>query len=91
MPLYDVECEDCGAEDTVLHSFKEAHPPCEQCGGTRKTVFKKAPPVHFKGIGWSGDNYASTEMGDRAKSDAADRKAAKDPNGRGRGFSKGQQ
>lgn len=47
MPLFDVECSDCGAvTDRLFRRYEDPNPPCEACGGTstRKLMGRFAVP-----------------------------------------------
>ncbi len=57
MPIYEYQCESCGAAVEVLQKFSD--PPltkCSKCGG--KLVKKLSPPsFQFKGSGWYVTDY----------------------------------
>ncbi len=53
MPTYDVKCEKCDVIYEIKHSIVKDHPSCFDCGSELKTVFLSAPPVRFRGDGWT--------------------------------------
>lgn len=67
MPLYEYQCQQCGARSETLQ--KIADPPlttCEACGGELKRLLS-APAVQFKGAGWYVTDYARKSGGGGAK------------------------
>lgn len=58
MPIYEYQCEQCGARTEVLQ--RVGAPPigaCESCGGEMKRLVS-APAFQFKGTGWYVTDYA---------------------------------
>jgi putative FmdB family regulatory protein len=58
MPLYEYECESCGARVERIQKFSD--PPlstCEQCGGPLRKLLS-SPAIQFKGSGWYITDYA---------------------------------
>ena len=58
MPIYEYQCEECGARTEVLQ--RVGAPPigaCESCGGEMKRLVS-APAFQFKGTGWYVTDYA---------------------------------
>lgn len=39
MPAYTFICDECGAERTIVHAIREAHPPQTCCGKTMRQDF----------------------------------------------------
>ena len=59
MPLYEYQCDSCGARFELIRKFSD--PPleaCPTCGaeGVRKLV--SSPAFQFKGSGWYATDYA---------------------------------
>jgi putative FmdB family regulatory protein len=58
MPLYEYQCESCGARFELIRKFSD--PPVETCptcqGPVRKLV--SSPAFQFKGSGWYVTDYA---------------------------------
>jgi putative FmdB family regulatory protein len=81
MPLYEYECDACGARFELIRKFSD--PPvtaCTACGaeGVRKLL--SPPAVQFKGSGWYVTDYAR-KSGAPAASAKTDDKAAEKPAG----------
>ena len=58
MPLYEYECESCGARVERIQKFSD--PPlttCERCGGPLRKLLS-SPAIQFKGSGWYITDYA---------------------------------
>ena len=52
MPIYEYQCEACGAVTDIKHGFKETtDATCPACGGNLKRLFNPAGIV-FKGSGF---------------------------------------
>lgn len=59
MPLYEYNCEACGATFELIRKFSD--PPADSCpkcgqGPLRKLV--SSPAFHLKGSGWYATDYA---------------------------------
>jgi len=59
MPLYEYQCDACGAQFELIRKF--ADPPVDVCptcgaGGVRKLL--SSPAFQFKGSGWYVTDYA---------------------------------
>lgn len=58
MPLYEYQCESCGARFELIRKFSD--PPLDACptcqGPVRKLV--SSPAFHLKGSGWYATDYA---------------------------------
>jgi putative FmdB family regulatory protein len=74
MPLYEYQCDACGARFELIRKFSD--PPvevCPTCGaaGLRKLV--SSPAFQFKGSGWYATDYAkkSGQPASSAKTDEA--------------------
>jgi putative FmdB family regulatory protein len=75
MPLYEYQCDSCGARFELIRKFSD--PPlttCPTCGkdGVRKLI--SSPAFQFKGSGWYVTDYAK-KSGD-SESSTASRTAA---------------
>jgi putative FmdB family regulatory protein len=58
MPLYEYECETCGARFEVIQRFSDpAVDACRTCGGPVHKLIS-APAIQFKGTGWYITDYA---------------------------------
>jgi putative FmdB family regulatory protein len=82
MPLYEYECEQCGARFEIIQRFSD--PPvetCKSCGGPVHKLISP-PAIQFKGTGWyitdyakknggSPSTHATSSNGDGKKSDTS--------------------
>jgi putative FmdB family regulatory protein len=64
MPLYEYQCDSCGARFELIRKFSD--PPlqvCPTCGaeGVRKLI--SSPAFQFKGSGWYVTDYAKKSEG----------------------------
>jgi putative FmdB family regulatory protein len=90
MPLYEYECQKCGAVFEEIRKFSD--PPLthhEGCGGEVRKLLS-APAIQFKGTGWYVTDYARSG---KAESDNQknDKKAAKaEAKGESKSESKGE-
>ncbi len=58
MPLYEYECEACGARFEVIQRFADAPiKSCRQCQGPVHKLISSAA-IQFKGTGWYITDYA---------------------------------
>jgi putative FmdB family regulatory protein len=58
LPLYEYECQKCGANFEKIQKFSD--PPlttCERCGGRLEKLLSP-PAIQFKGTGWYVTDYA---------------------------------
>ncbi len=70
MPLYEYECESCGARFEVIQKFSDhSVETCRTCGGKVRRLLS-APAIQFKGTGWYITDYA------RKGADGADKEKA---------------
>jgi putative FmdB family regulatory protein len=77
MPLYEYECEQCGATFEVIQKFSDhSVTVCRTCGGNVRRLLS-APAIQFKGTGWYITDYARKGKGssDSEKSEAANTSA----------------
>jgi len=77
MPLYEYQCEACGARFEVIQRFSD--PPvevCQACGGHVRKLLS-ASAIQFKGSGWYVTDYArkGTTAGESAAPAKPDEKA----------------
>jgi putative FmdB family regulatory protein len=66
MPIYEYQCQECGARNEALQ--KMADPPlttCERCGGALRRLIS-SPAVQFKGSGWYVTDYARRSGGGKS-------------------------
>jgi putative FmdB family regulatory protein len=62
MPLYEYQCESCGARFEVIQKFTDpVVGTCKTCGGTVRRLLS-APAIQFKGTGWYVTDYARKGM-----------------------------
>ncbi len=67
MPIYEYECQNCGA--VVEHWQKISDPPletCEACGGKMKKLISQST-FHLKGSGWYVTDYAGKKTDSKSK------------------------
>lgn len=75
MPLYEYECDACGARFELIRKFSD--PPletCRACGAAGIRKLLSSPAVQFKGTGWYVTDYAK-KSGSAPAGKAADTKA----------------
>jgi putative FmdB family regulatory protein len=71
MPLYEYECESCGARFEVIQKFSDhSVETCRTCGGKVRRLLS-APAIQFKGTGWYITDYARKGAGGEEKEKAA--------------------
>lgn len=58
MPLYEYQCEKCGATIEKIQKFSDAPlKKCEKCGGRIERLVSSST-IQFKGSGWYVTDYA---------------------------------
>jgi putative FmdB family regulatory protein len=65
MPLYEYECEACGARFERIQKFSD--PPatsCPTCGGNVRKLLS-SPAIQFKGTGWYITDYTNKGKADK--------------------------
>ena len=72
MPLYEYECDACGAKFELIQKF--ADPPAETCkvcgsGPVKKLV--SSPAFQFKGSGWYVTDYARKGESEASRKESA--------------------
>jgi len=84
MPLYEYECEACGATFEKIRKFSD--PPlevCEKCGKGPVRKLISSPAIQFKGSGWYITDYAKKSTGDggaaKTATDKSDKSDKADP------------
>jgi len=61
MPLYEYECEQCGARFEVIQRFSDpAVESCRVCSGSVHKLISP-PAIQFKGTGWYITDYAKKD------------------------------
>ena len=77
MPLYEYQCDSCGAVFERIQKFSD--PPveaCPTCGGAVKKLVS-SPAFQFKGSGWYVTDYAKKSSGP-ASSGGSDKSSGSD-------------
>jgi putative FmdB family regulatory protein len=60
MPVYEYECESCGAHHEIMQRYTDLPlSECPSCGGSLKKLISSTSFV-LKGTGWYKTDYAST-------------------------------
>ena len=68
MPIYEYECEECGAIEEVLQNFSDSPlNTCTKCSGKVHKLVSQSS-FHLKGTGWYVTDYAGKKKGDKAES-----------------------
>jgi putative FmdB family regulatory protein len=63
MPIYEYECEKCGAIEEVLQKFSDMPlVKCKQCSGKLHRLISHSS-FHLKGSGWYVTDYANKSQG----------------------------
>lgn len=78
MPLYEYECDACGARFELIQKF--ADPPadtCKKCGAGPVRKLVSSPAFQFKGSGWYVTDYARKGESDTSKKDSSSSTADK--------------
>jgi putative FmdB family regulatory protein len=58
LPLYEYQCEKCGATIEKIQKFSDAPlKKCEKCGGRLERLISSSA-IQFKGSGWYVTDYA---------------------------------
>jgi putative FmdB family regulatory protein len=82
MPLYEYQCDACGAQFELIRKFSD--PPltiCPTCGAEKVRKLVSSPAFQFKGSGWYVTDYArksgegSGTSGAKAAAEAKEAKA----------------
>jgi len=79
MPLYEYECEACGAHFEKIRKFSD--PPLEVCDKCGKGPVKKllsSPAFQFKGSGWYVTDYGKGGGGKDSKETKDSKEQSKD-------------
>ena len=59
MPIYEYQCDGCGARVEVKQSIKDAPlTTCERCGQSLRRLIS-SPGIMFKGSGWYVTDYSN--------------------------------
>ena len=70
MPIYEYECEKCGANLEALQKFSDAPlSVCDKCGGALHKLMSQTS-FHLKGTGWYVTDYAGKKTGAAPAKDA---------------------
>ena len=78
MPLYEYQCEQCGATFEVIQKFSDSPiDACRSCGGPAHRLLS-APAIHFKGTGWYITDYARKSGGGESAKEKKEKKEKKE-------------
>jgi putative FmdB family regulatory protein len=79
MPLYEYQCEECGARFERIRKFSDPplDEPCPTCGGPIRKLIS-SPAFQFKGKGWYVTDYAKSGSAEPSKAEAATSEASAD-------------
>lgn len=84
MPIYEYQCDSCGANFDALQKLSDAPlNECRQCGAANVRKLLSAPAFRLKGGGWYETDFKSKNQRNIAKSDSAKSDAAKSDSGGG--------
>ena len=73
MPLYEYQCDACGARFERIQKFSDAPiAVCPTCGGAVRKLIS-SPAIQFKGSGFYITDYAKSGAGDSDKSEKSDK------------------
>src|SRR3990172_3017609 len=89
MPLYEYQCDSCGARFELIRKFSD--PPltvCPTCGAERVRKLISSPAFQFKGSGWYVTDYA--RKADDSSASAASAKATAESNADAKSDAKGE-
>ena len=79
MPLYEYQCDACGARFERIQKFSDAPiTVCPTCGGAVRKLIS-SPAIQFKGSGFYITDYAKPGSKDSEKSDKSDKAAPAAP------------
>ena len=78
MPIYEYECEKCGALEEALQKFS-AKPltTCKHCSGNLQRIISQSS-FHLKGSGWYVTDYANKPQSTSTPSKKKDTKSKTD-------------
>jgi putative FmdB family regulatory protein len=63
MPLYEYECDACGARFELIQRFSDRPPEtCSRCGSGPVRKLLSSPAIQFKGSGWYITDYARKDQ-----------------------------
>jgi putative FmdB family regulatory protein len=77
MPLYEYQCQACGARFELIRKFSD--PPlevCPTCGAGPVEKLVSSPAFQFKGSGWYITDYARKSGGEAAAGKTDEKPAA---------------
>ena len=80
MPLYEYECEACGAHFEKIRKFSD--PPldvCDKCGKGPVKKLLSSPAFQFKGSGWYVTDYGKGGTKESKAKDSKETKDSKEP------------
>lgn len=89
MPIYEYECERCGAVEEVFQKFSDKPMSrCRKCSGKMHKLISQST-FHLKGSGWYVTDYArssrssTSQKNDSAGSDSGDSSKKKESSATG--------
>ncbi len=73
MPIYEYECQDCGAIEEVVQKISDKPlVTCRSCSGTLRKMISQSS-FHLRGGGWYADGYGKGAAGASSSSDSAEK------------------
>lgn len=72
MPIYEYQCDSCGANFDALQKLSDAPlSECRKCGSSEVRKLLSAPAFRLKGSGWYETDFKSKNQRNIAKGDTA--------------------
>ncbi|MBW2367668.1 MAG: zinc ribbon domain-containing protein [Deltaproteobacteria bacterium] len=76
MPIYEYECDSCGAVKEVIQKFSDKPlRACSQCSGKLRKLVSQSS-FHLKGSGWYVTDYADKKQSTKASPETESEKPA---------------
>lgn len=63
MPIYNYQCQECGAAQQVWAKFDDPPPLCESCGADALSKQVSRTGFTLKGGGWYAQGYGASGSG----------------------------
>jgi putative FmdB family regulatory protein len=79
MPIYEYECEKCGAIEEALQMFSDQpRTKCKKCSGHLHKLISQST-FHLKGTGWYVTDYAGKSQGNTPSSKKQEKTQSESP------------